>query len=267
MDLMNKSMTKENMLVLLDKINTHDTDLNIQILGGEPSIYKHIEYFVNNLDARHDLNFITNGVKTHALDLTFNNPKSSMMLSIHYEYLNEEYFQNIKRTILKYEKYILLSINIPALDIIEKYGDELLNFIERITTIADISYSTNNIIIDLEDINNHYDDFTDKVKALIPGLDLNCWHDSFEINGELSTVPEVTEAYYNLNINHNFKNKCICEMGFMEVLPDLELKYLCIDEHICSAKDFKIPDYPKKVLCPQDLCNYHCYTNNTKWFI
>ncbi len=266
---MNESMTYENMLVLLENINKHKTNLNIQILGGEPTLYKHIEYFVNNIDKRHSLNFITNGIKASTLDLKLDQYQSSIMISIHYEYINEEYFQNIKKTILKYkDSTVLISINIPDKEILLEREEEILVFIDRLVQIdPNVKYSTNNIMIDNENLNTPYELFIDKVLKIVPEKSLNILNQQFLINKEEASIVQVSAKYRELNEDRRFKNKAICEMGFMEVYPNLDLKYLCINESICTAKNFRIPDNPKKIICPMRSCNYHCYSNNTKWFI
>lgn len=265
---MNKSMTFENMEKLLNTINKHETSLSLQILGGEPSLYKHIEYFVNNIDARHDVNFITNGIKTHELNLKFNHPNSILMISLHYEYISEEYFNNIKKTIEKFQQYnVTISINIPDKPILAIEEDNIMNFIKDLTELnLGINYSTNTIIINNEDINNTYTEFSEKLFKILENESVNRQTSDFTIDGKICDLDKVSETYLALNTSRSFKNKCICELGFMEVYPDLNLKYICTGEEICTSDNFFIPAEPKKIICPHIMCNYHCYTNNTKWF-
>lgn len=261
-------MTKENVDIFLQELGKHPEPIVLKILGGEPSIFEHIEYFINNLPKQHHIIFTTNGQQTHTLEMK--HPNLTLAISGHYEYFkNSLYLENIIKTLKKFEnikKNIL--INLP-LHLSKKENFRILEYLENIykNNFNNVCYTLNGIILD-DDLYTPYNvrEYYDKLKEIIPEEYFCNNQKGFIINNKESTVKEVFDLNSLKNENNGFKNKCMCFMSEFHLSPDLTLSTRCFEDILCSKENFNIPIDAIKGICPRTECDLHCYVQIKKIF-
>ena len=91
----NTQMTKQEFLNLINEINQVKEKAFINFLGGEPTLYKYLP-LIKNIESKHLINITTNGQYPEIL-LKLKDVKFELEVSLHYEYFNDEYFQNLKK--------------------------------------------------------------------------------------------------------------------------------------------------------------------------
>lgn len=242
-------------------------NISVNILGGEPTLYRNIEELIIKLDAidkLNNINLVTNGSKSiiYYNDLIRLSNKIKFNISYHSEFADNEHFLDLinmfdKNNIKDYSIHILLY---------DKYYNKIVEFL----TMLNDNTKLNNVYlaklcgVEYGDNNIFYNLLNNKTNNIITEPDyLLTFQDGYEIK-----IKEYQLLYLTCKNNYFFNNmKCDINKNFWNINNN-KIKCLCSDDLIFDIIDTqKFIDYYNSndyIIC-NGKCIDDCFVKNTKW--
>lgn len=222
------------------KIQKYPIDLTI--LGGEPLLVKNIENLITKLcDICKNVTLVTNGKYLNNFNI---DERCSVEVSLHYEYINEEYIKNLESIKRKYT----LVINICKDFDLNKIINSVKNINQR--KVLNPLY-----------INQKFDVLNvDKIEKDL-GI-LEDYHIKlYKIDNKNITLNELID--FGNNRNFHFKN-CVCQPNCYKIYPDKPIMRTC-DDFIIGDLNTIIDIKP--IICKQETCFLDCNIHQRKIFL
>jgi len=260
----NKFFDKEKFFIFKDILNefaeNYPHRIVLQILGGEPTLIKDFDFYLNMLDKKIFIELVTNASQ----DLFKFQRVNYFEFSFH-----PEYFKN------KWKKIFLQNLLIPQRKVINinlhnDFKNNINFFKKNITEIKEFCYKNNvEIYFNINPLTvykNEKDNldikwFTEELKLSKKDFEKENF---YYLNKQKINILDHLELYNNLNCN--FKN-CWCKMNAFILDYDYNLSYNCSGgnnfEKINLLKD-------KKFLklqfwnCKSNRCDPSCYLDCEK---
>ena len=250
----NKYFLPEKFMIFKDILNelSKNNDIHLRILGGEPSLIKNFNYYLEMLNKNILIEMVTNSSK----DLSNLKRVNRFEYSIHYEYYEKHKNIFIKNLFVPQYKVIVINLHNEFkknIDFYKKIILELKEYKEKYNLNFD--FSINQIV--------KYYDKRDT-------LDIEWFLKQFNIEIEENSnkyflnKKEITYLdYYNIyqKYNSNLKN-CWCKVNYFKIDYNYNLKYNCsggYNDFLWNLQE--IPKFPKLKLwkCKNNFCDAGCF--------
>ena len=241
----NKTYIKDSFEYVYNFLKNQKSDIKLDILGGEPFLVKDLEYITDKLaQIKIENTIFTNGKYIRKV-----NDFSTILVSIHYEYLNDLYMQNILNRIKDLKNKIIFSFTYSI-----KTDENILK--HYIKKIKDLGYFCElNFIYHNEYFTNY------NMEKIIKRLDIEEMIEpfKFKINGKDCN-------YYDyLKINPKSYKNCFCFLNVFDIDYDLNVKYTCVKDILFNLKDYKGQQLEiNKLICKKDMCINTCFTETNR---
>jgi len=250
---------------LLNYIKKHNRKTRLYLIGGEPTLWKHLPRFCNNIKSAHDvtINISTNASKSMRWWKKYWTSFDVVNISVHHEFSNVEHA--IKVADFLYEKNIEVNIDVlmdpgnfnECKQIVEqcKQSKNLFPIIAK-TVIFNGShiYSTAQLQY-MEKFIKRYPDLKWYNKVMKRP------HTQYMIDDQLQN----NNSYLiNNNLNHFKGWKCNLGVDLVKINSAGDIKGNCgqnLNLNIYNLKGFEI----KPVVCEQNTCPCAGETIVTKW--
>ena len=273
------SMTKEDLDIFLEALQ-EATDAKyfytLKILGGDPTLYPYIDYFMEHLPDGHKIIFTTNAQKLLKLsEKSRLNLKDRMnfTISIHPDYFySKNYLKNIKKfmdSFPEFNKNILC--NLYRNDTPESfYGNDLMRWLTSLNLGNKIYVNFNAILTAEYYPPKNTDLYVEYFTKNIGSEYYENSKRSYKINGEKSNIWDIYRLHENILDTTGFKNRVLCELTEYSLFHDLTFMVRCIDKVLYtkdSKEKFHLHTSPNMVMCPNRVCDLNCYLDLNKTFI
>ena len=249
---------------------------NLKILGGEPLLYDKLFYFIDSIYefSNYYVDLTTNFslLNDKNIDL-LNNYKTKnfrIELSIHPQYINEQYLKHFFNIISKLKININIIVNLDL-----NYKNQINDFIKllnnKITSNVHKNYSNINIIYNPIIFNGFKNDFKDF------DIDFNDRNENLNHIYMFGNKKYSFTEIYNLmkkKYKFNFKNKVFCDLKYFSIYPENQTDTNVFFQQQCTNKLFTedkilntINNKSFFTRCSSDFCDYSCYFDLNKIFM
>lgn len=251
---------KDDFELFLNFLRNQDKKITLRLLGGEPLIIPEIDYILNELDKIENITteVVSNGYNLKNVKLPL---KSRIEISIHNEYINQKYIDNLINGIIKQ--------NCSKITIVLNLKNNMSN---------DILIKMKKVVDKLKPLNLNFNLNTIVGDEFDECLNMNYFLDYFELNG-YKDFEETNFNYHLSNKNvkfldvidffskrkNNFKY-CICYNAYLKILYNYDIQINCSNEKIGNALIDNIKLDKIKMICKSDYCDEGCFVDNERYF-